>query len=76
MTLKLCSASSNKEAELACKPSEPFSSILAQYCSNHLGGTHRPSQLKLLFDGDFLDPAATPEQLEMEDGDQLDVKIV
>ena len=68
--VKLQTNDRRKERLLKIRPSDPFSKLMQSYADlekSNLRG------FKFIFDGEVLDPQTTPEQLEFEGGECIDV---
>ena len=57
---------------LTAKPTAAFDGLFEQWCKQH-GGGRAPAAFKFEFDGDLLKPTQTPQHLDMESGELVDV---
>ena len=55
-----------------CKQTTPLSKLMNAFCQRQ--GINAAS-VRFLFDGQRLNPQQTPQELEMEDGDVVDVMV-
>lgn len=59
-----------QETHFKCKPKTPLKKIMDAYCDRN---SKKIETCRFLFDGARVNPESTPESLEMEDGDCIDV---
>ncbi|KAL2918799.1 SUMO protein smt3 [Polyrhizophydium stewartii] len=65
-------APDQSEVFFKIKRTTPLSKLMNAYCERQ--GKQR-SSVRFMFDGARVEDHATPEQLEMEDGDAIDVMV-
>merc|ERR1712060_419661 len=58
------------EGHFKVKMTTPFTKIFDAYCSKK---SMDKGQVRFLFDGQRINPPATPQEMDMEDGDTIDV---
>ena len=63
------------EIYFTMKPTTPLKKLMDAFCNRHLRQGISPLDLRFLFDGNRINETQTPQHLDMEDGDVIDVHL-
>ena len=63
-------ATPDQEVYFKIKKSTPLRKLMDAFCQR---SGKAPNSVRFLYEGDRIQPTCTPEELEMEDGDTIDV---
>jgi len=71
LSLKVVTQDGN-EIFFKCKQTTPLQKLMTAFCNRQGVATQ---SVRFLFDGSRINPNQTPQELEMEDGDVIDVMV-
>jgi len=71
LSLKVVTQDGN-EIFFKCKMTTPLQKLMTAFCNRQGVGNQ---SVRFLFDGQRINPSQTPQELEMEDGDVIDVMV-
>jgi hypothetical protein len=69
----VCQSKEYDELKVRVSMDTPLSRVIERFCQLH--PEHSPSSVSLMFDGERCGPNTTPEDLDLEDDDVLDINV-